>query len=142
MQKEKKDMVKKKKHLSYKGALLSVVLLALLACLFAGALVVLVDPFFHYHEPVGSLKAVVTKAEYQCIGTVHNFEYDGIVLGSSVAENYNNRWFDEAFGGTTIKGIKSSAATVDLVYYLKEALASNKIKCVLQYGYFCIDGRL
>ena len=83
-----------------------------------GAIVVIIDPFFHYHEPVGSLKAVVTKAEYQCIGTVHNFDYDGLVLGSSVAENYNNRWFDEAFGGTTIKGIKSSAATVDLVYYL------------------------
>ena len=100
-----------------------------------GAVVVVIDPFFHYHEPVGSLKAIVTKAEYQCIGTVHNFEYDGIVLGSSVAENYNNRWFDEAFGGTTIKGIKSSAATVDLVYYLEEALASNEVKNV----YYSMD---
>lgn len=99
------------------------------------AVVVAVDPFFHYHKPVGSLKAVVTKAEYQCIGTVRNFDYDGIVLGSSVAENYNNRWFDEAFGGTTIKGIKSSAATVDLVYYLEEALAAKKIKNV----YYSMD---
>lgn len=103
--------------------------------LLIGAVVVVIDPFFHYHKPVGSLKAVVTKAEYQCIGTVHHFEYDGIVLGSSVAENYNNRWFDEAFGGTTIKGIKSSAATVDLVYYLKEALASKEIKNV----YYSMD---
>ena len=100
-----------------------------------GVVVIIIDPFFHYHEPAGSLKAVVTKAEYQCIGTVHNFDYDGIVLGSSVAENYNNRWFDEAFGGTTIKGIKSSAATVDLVYYLEEALASNEIKNV----YYSMD---
>ncbi len=108
----------------------SAVFLALVA-----AVVIVVDPFFHYHEPVGSLKAVVTKAEYQCIGTVHNFDYDAIVLGSSVAENYNNRWFDEAFGGTTIKGIKSSAATVDLVYYLEEALASTDLKNV----YYSMD---
>lgn len=101
----------------------------------AAAIVVFVDPFFHYHKPVGSLKAVVTKAEYQCIGTVHHFDYDGIVLGSSVAENYNNRWFDEAFGGTTIKGIKSSAAAADLVWYMKEALALGNVKNV----YYSMD---
>lgn len=99
------------------------------------AIVIAADPFFHYHAPLGSLKAVVTKAEYQCIGTVRNFDYDGIILGSSVAENYNNRWFDEAFGTTTIKGIKSSAATVDLVYYLQEALKAKEIKEV----YYSLD---
>lgn len=106
--------------------------------LLVGAAVILVDPFFHYHEPVGSLKAVVTKAEYQCIGTVRNFDYDSIVLGSSVAENYNNRWFDETFGGTTIKGIKSSAATVDLVYYLREALEAKK-DTGLKNVYYSLD---
>lgn len=103
-----------------------------------GAAVVLIDPFFHFHAPIGSLKAVVTKAEYQCIGTVRNFDYDSIVLGSSVAENYNNRWFDEAFGGTTIKGIKSSAATVDLVYYLKEAFEAKK-DAGLKNVYYSMD---
>lgn len=113
-----------------KFALFSVVLLILL-----GGIVVLVDPFFHYHAPIGSLKAVVSKGEYQCIGTVKKFEYDSILLGSSVAENYNNRWFDEAFGGTTIKGIQRSGTTVDLLYYLEHAIASNEIKNV----YYSLD---
>ncbi len=108
-----------------KFALFSGILLFLL-----GGLVILVDPFFHYHAPVGSLKAVVSKGEYQCIGTVENFEYDSILLGSSVVENYNNRWFDEAFGGTTIKGIQRSGTTVNLLYYLKHAIESNEIKNV------------
>lgn len=99
------------------------------------AAVVFVDPFFHYHEPAGSLKAVATKPEYQVIGSVRNFEYDSIVLGSSVAENYNNTWFDEAFGGTTIKAIQKSATTVELAYYLKEAFIDHDIKNV----YFCLD---
>lgn len=110
---------KQKKFLKYFAVQTAVLLLL------AAAIVAAVDPFFHYHVPFGSLKAVVTKSEYQCIGTVRNFDYDGIVLGSSVAENYNNRWFDGAFGGKTIKGIKSSAATVDLLYYLKEAFAAR-----------------
>ena len=109
-----------------------------LLLILVGAVVVVADPFFHYHEPMGSLKKVVTKAEYQCIGTVRNFDYDSIVLGSSVAENYNNRWFDEAFGGTTIKGIKSSAATVDLVYYLREALEAKK-ETGLDNVYYSLD---
>lgn len=108
-----------------KFMLFSTVLLILL-----GGMVIIVDPFYHYHAPVGSLKAVVSKGEYQCVGTVENFEYDSILLGSSVAENYNNRWFDEAFGGTTIKGIQRSATTVDLLYYLEKAIASNELKNV------------
>lgn len=106
------------------------ILLALIA-----AFVIVMDPFYHYHGPVSGLKAVVTKAEYQCIGTVRHFDYDSIVLGSSVAENYNNRWFDEAFGGKTVKGIKSGAATVDLVYYMKEAFAHGELVNV----YYCVD---
>ncbi len=101
----------------------------------AAAAVAVMDPFYHYHAPIGGMKAVVTKAEYQCIGTVRNFAYDSIVFGSSVAENYNNRWFDEAFGGRTIKGIKSGAVTVDLVYYMKEAFAARELVNV----YYCVD---
>ena len=101
----------------------------------AAAAVAVMDPFYHYHAPVGGLKAVVSKAEYQCIGTVRNFPYDSIVFGSSVAENYNNRWFDEAFGGKTIKGIKSGAATADLVYYMKEAFSSHELVNV----WYCVD---
>ena len=108
-----------------KFALFSVGLLLLL-----GGIVIVVDPFFYYHKPIGPLKAVVSKGEYQCIGTVRNFDYDSILLGSSVAENYNNRWFDDAFGGTTIKGIQRSATTVDLLYYLNEAIRTHELKNV------------
>lgn len=83
--------------------------------------VIAIDPFFHYHEPIAPLKAVVTKPEYQGIGTIRTFSYDSVIAGSSVAENYNNRWFDEKFGCTSIKAIKKSAMASDLVYYLEEA---------------------
>lgn len=108
--------------------------IAVMLALFIAA-VVFVDPFFHYHEPLGGLKAVATKPEHQVIGSVRNFEYDSIILGSSVAENYNNRWFDETFGGTSIKAIQRSATTVELVYYLNEALKEHELKNV----YYALD---
>lgn len=98
--------------------------------LLIGAAVVLADPFYHYHAPAGGLKAVANKAEYQCIGTIRNFEYDGLLLGSSMAENYNDRWLDEAFSCKTIKGIKSSASTMDLLYYLEAAYQDHELRYV------------
>lgn len=71
-----------------------IVLLAAIALL-----VICIDPFFHYHEPWFGLKAVLTDKEYQCVGSLKNFDYDNLIVGSSVTENNNNAWFDEAFGG-------------------------------------------
>lgn len=98
--------------------------------LLAAGLVFVFDPFFHYHEPVGPLKAVLTKKEYQSIGTIRNFAYDSVIAGSSTAENFNNRWFDEAFGCTSVKAIKSSGVTAQLDYYLQEAFAARSVKNV------------
>ena len=86
----------------------------LLLCM---ALVVLFDPFFQYHKPLPGLKAVLSDKEYQCVGTLKTFEYDAVIAGSSVAENYNNRWFDEGFDCTSIKAIRSYGATADLCYF-------------------------
>lgn len=94
----------------------------------AAALVLFFDPFFHYHGPAAPLKAVVTKKEYQGIGTIRNFNYDSLLMGSSTAENFNNKWFDEAFDATTIKAIKSSGITAQLDYYLTQAFEEREIK--------------
>ncbi|MDO4292272.1 MAG: SGNH/GDSL hydrolase family protein [Eubacteriales bacterium] len=107
----------------------------------AGGLVALFDPFYHFHGPLPGMKAVVTKSEYQCIGTIRNFDYDSVIAGSSTAENYNNRWFDEVFGCTSVKAIKSSGTTADLKYYLDEAFSTHGIKNVFySLDLFALDG--
>lgn len=114
---------------------------SLVLLLLAAGLVALFDPFYHYHGPLPGMKAVVTKSEYQCIGTIRNFQYDSVLAGSSTAENYNNRWFDEAFGCTTVKAIKSSGTTADLKFYLDEAFATHEIKNVFySLDLFALDG--
>ena len=80
------------------------------------AVVFALDPFYHYHKPWFGLKAVLHDKEYQCVGTLRNFDYDTLLVGSSVMENNNNAWYDEAFGGTSIKAIRSYGATADLCY--------------------------
>lgn len=96
-----------------------------------GGVVFVLDPFYHYHKPWFGLKAVLSDKEYQCIGTLRNFDYDTLLVGSSVMENNNNRWYDEAFGGTSIKVIRSYGATADLCYLMDAAYENHEIKRVI-----------
>lgn len=103
--------------------------------LLAGFVTFLFDPFFHYHKPWLGMKAVLTDKEYQCIGTIRNFDYDALIVGSSVCENYNNAWFDDAFGCKSVKAIRSYGATADLCYFLDEAYLNHDIR----YVFYNID---
>lgn len=93
------------------------------------------DPFYQYHKPLPGLKAVLTDKEYQCIGTLRTFDYDALIVGSSVCENYNNHWFDDGFGCKTIKAIRSYGATADLCYLLDDAYEKHDLK----YVFYNID---
>ena len=53
-----------------------------------------------------------------------------MIAGSSVAENYNNGWFDQNFGCKSIKAIRSYGATADLCYLLDIAFAHKELKYV------------
>lgn len=102
----------------------------LLLLVLCAGMVVLFDPFFQYHKPLPGLKAVLTDKEYQCVGSLKTFDYDSVIAGSSVSENYNNRWFDEGFDCTSIKAIRSYGATADLCYFLDIAFKEHDLKYV------------
>lgn len=113
-------------------------IIAVIICFWAVFLIVwYIDPFYHFHAPFWPFKVTITKGEYQGIGSIRNFDYDSILLGSSVAENYNNRWFDEGFNCTTIKGIKSSGTTADLLYLFDEACEKNNDD--IKYCFYSLD---
>ncbi len=114
-----------------KKAAITVIVLSILIC----ATVILFDPFYHYHKPLPFLKAVLSEKEYQVPGSLDHFDYDSIIVGSSVCENYNNRWFDDNFDCKSIKAIRSYGAIADLSYYANRAFDSHKLK----YVFFNID---
>ncbi len=104
-------------------------------CLLIAAIVYAFDPFYHYHKPWFGMKAVLSDKEYQCIGSLRNFDYDALIVGSSVTENNNNSWYDDAYGCTTIKAVRSYGATADLCYLLDAAFEKHTLK----YVFYNID---
>lgn len=111
-------------------------IITVLVLIFAvGAVVYIFDPFYHYHKPWLGLKEVLNDKEYQCIGTLRHFDYDTLLVGSSVMENNDNAWYDEAYGVKSIKAIRSYGATADLCYLMDEAYENHDIK----YVFYNID---
>ncbi len=110
--------------------------LLILALFFAVIIFVwLLDPFYQYHEPFFGLKKVLYDRDNQVPGTIRSFEYDAVLLGSSVAENFDSSCIDNAYDCETLKIIRSSGSVADLLYYLEQAHEEQELKRVV----WCLD---
>ena len=74
----------------------------------------LIDPFYHYHTPIGKVPIVLDTAVYQTAGAAKNLEYDSAIVGTSMTENFHTSWFDEVLGWNTMKLSYSGARSSDL----------------------------
>ncbi len=86
--------------------LLALVVLGLGLC---AALVVYVDPFFHYHAPLKDFPYVVDNQLSQNPGMAENMVYDSCIIGSSMTVNFDTDDFNEIMGLDTLKVSYSGA---------------------------------
>ncbi|WP_409967313.1 hypothetical protein RFF05_11955 [Bengtsoniella intestinalis] len=84
---------------------------SLIACLLAGVLAVLggsavavyiLDPYFQYHDPDVTGDIWIDE-RYQASGLLRSQDYDTILIGTSLAANYQPSWFDAAFDAQTVQ---------------------------------------
>ncbi|MCM1102198.1 MAG: SGNH/GDSL hydrolase family protein [Clostridium sp.] len=114
----------KKKALS---GLLCFILAGLLAVV---GITYIFDPFYQYHKPLFGMDAVLYDRDNQVIGTIRTLDYDMVLLGSSVVENTDSSFLDDTYDGQTLKIIRASASTADLLYYLQKAHEYQDLKRV------------
>lgn len=94
---------------------------------FVGIQVIRTDPFFHYHAPyVNSYYYKLDNERSQNYGIIKHFQYNAIITGTSMTENFKTSEMDDLFGTSAIK-IPYSGATFKLTHdSLEDALAINK----------------
>lgn len=68
-----------------------------------GGIVIYLDPFFHYHAPLSSWSYELSDQRSQNDGITRHFEYDAIITGTSMAENFLTSEFDSLFGTDSVK---------------------------------------
>ena len=118
----------KKKALKKLVIVIAVLLLAVAVITFV------FDPFYQYHGPLVG-EEVLYDRDYQMAGSIRNLNYDSVILGSSVAENFDGDFLEEQYGGEVIKIIRASGSTADLLYYLEQARYEQEVKRV----FWCMD---
>lgn len=93
---------------------------------------VIVDPYFHYHAPLKGISYRMYSERYMNMGIAKNFEYDALITGSSMNQNFKTSLMDELFGTNSIKIPYSGAGFQEVANTIEVALNSgNEVKYVL-----------
>lgn len=124
------NMVREKKSALYK-----LIMLIAVQLIFFIAITWFFDPFYQYHEPYAGLKAVLNDHDNQMPGSISTLPYDSVLVGSSVAENFDSSVLDRNYHCNTLKIIKGSGSVADLLYYLERAHGAQELKNV----FWCLD---
>ena len=97
---------------------------------------VIIDPFFHYHKPLNALEYPMKYPRYQNDGIARNFEYDAIITGTSMTENFMVSEVNELWDANAIKVSYSGGSFYEIDQALRRALSRNSdVKLVIR----CLD---
>lgn len=93
--------------------------------LFVGILVWVVDPYFHFHKPFVGMSYRLYDERYINDGISRHFEFDAMITGTSMAQNFSTTEMDALFGVQSVKETFSGAGFKETSDNLDRALSRN-----------------
>ena len=106
----------------------SIALFLLAVC---AAVVVIIDPFFHFHAPLSNFPYVIDNQLSQNPGLARHMKYDSVITGSSMTANFDTDWYHDDMGLDTLKLTCNGAYPKDISNMLCKVYESeNKVKAV------------
>lgn len=90
------------------------------------AVTVVVDPYFHYHKPIEYLSYQLNYERYINDGIARHFEYNAVVTGTSMTQNFKTSEVDELFGVNSIKTSFAGAGYSELSNHIERVLSYNE----------------
>lgn len=106
-------------------AITALAIILVLFGLFAAA-TIYIDPLFHYHAPLREYSYPLDNERYQNDGIMRNFEYDGIITGTSMAANFMKSQADEVFEADFVKTVYVGGYYKEINDSLQRAYDSGK----------------
>lgn len=97
---------------------------------FCAAIVVVVDPFFHYRSPDPEAE-VWFEQRYQTAGLLRSQDYETVLMGTSLAANYRPLWFDAYFDTRTVKVTFPNGGFHEFTQALDYAYETHDVKRVI-----------
>lgn len=102
-----------------------------------GIFVYKVDPFFHFHKPyTNAYYYTIDNERSQNDGISKNFEYDALITGTSMTENFKTSEFDKIFGVNSVKLPYAGGSYKEINDHIAIALKNNdQLKTIIR----CLD---
>lgn len=94
---------------------------------------IVIDPYFAYHKPINGIPYTLEEDAYINAGVLKNFDYDSVIIGSSLAALMEPSIVDEKLGANTVKATISGASTRNGAFLMEYAL-NNKDICNIIYS--------
>ncbi|MDO4188015.1 MAG: hypothetical protein Q4D29_03420 [Lachnospiraceae bacterium] len=117
---ESKSFVKK--TIAYTVAILIII----------AVIMVIIDPFSHFHMPLFGMGPVATDERTALIGIAKNDTYETALIGSSMSENFVDSWFEDGyFGKSAVKFCLQGAHFDDYEIILDEVIKHPELKTVV-----------
>lgn len=101
--------------------------LYLAACLMMFALIIIVtDPYFHFHAPIKGTSYRLYEERYVNDGVARHFEYNAVITGTSMTQNFKTSEFDELFDVNSIKLPFAGGGYKEISQSLQRAFVYNE----------------
>lgn len=100
------------------------------------ATVAVVDPYFHFHAPIEGVPYAFSEERYQNNGIIRFFDYDAVITGTSMTENFKPSEFDQLFGTNTVKFSYSGGTFKEISDSLRLAFSTHEN---IRYVLFGLD---
>lgn len=112
---------------------MSIITLCITLCLLivVGGTMALFDPYFHFHKPFDFQSYSLHNQRYQNDGITRHFEYNAIITGTSMTENFKTSEFNELFSVNSIKIPYSGASLKEINDVIERAIERNSDVCMV-----------
>lgn len=101
------------------------------------AMTIFIDPFLHYHKPLSFLEYPLNDERYQNDGIARHFEYQALITGTSMSQNFKASEFEALWRVPTIKTAYSGSSYHELNESIRRAIDYNP---QLRYVVCSMDG--
>jgi hypothetical protein len=107
--------------------------IAVLIATFVGIFLIvwIFDPYFHFHKPFSFVSYRLYEERYTNDGISRHFDYDTIITGTSMSQNFKTSEADELFNVQSVKESFSGADYKEISGNLDRALSRHDVKNVI-----------
>ena len=93
---------------------------------------IIIDPYFHFHAPINGMSYSFSEEIYVNNGILRHFDYNGIIIGTSMTQNFKTSEADKLFDRKFVKTPFSGESYRGISQHLATALSSNdNVKTVI-----------